>query len=96
MSPEMEEIPQTSAGQRVDSNTSCTYAQAIPTDGANCRDTNLWRPNNGVGLARERSLTIIFVESGLERPALGHRALFRVELLGAQTGKSFGLDIQAL
>ena len=61
-----------------------------------CRDTNLWRPNNGVGLARERSLTIILVESGLERPALDHRALFRVEQLGAQTGKNLGLDIQAL
>ena len=53
---------------------------SLPTDGANCRDTNLWRPNNEVGLARERSLTIIFVESGLERPALGHGALVRAGL----------------
>ena len=40
-----------------------------------CRDTNLWRPNNDVGLARRKSLTIRFVESGLERLAFGHRAL---------------------
>ena len=31
---------------------------SLPTDGANCRDTILLRPNNDVGFAHERSLTI--------------------------------------
>ena len=53
---------------------------SLPTDGTNCGDTNLKRPNNDVELARERSPTIIFVESGLERLALGRRALVQAGL----------------
>ena len=42
-----------------------------------CKDTILLRPNNVVGLAHERSLTIWFVESGLEKLGFGHGAMFR-------------------
>ena len=42
-----------------------------------CKDTIPSRPNNDVGLAYERSLTIWFVESGLEKLAAGHGAMFR-------------------
>ena len=49
--------------------------QAFPTDGANCRDTIPLRPNTDVGLAHERSLTIRFVESGLEKLAAGQGAM---------------------
>ena len=64
---------------------------SLPTDGANCGDTNLSRPNYDVGLAHGKSLTIIFVESGLERPALGHRALVQAGLWGEpRQGKALG------
>ena len=43
----------------------------------NCKDTIPLRPNEVVGLAHERSLTIWFVESGLEKLGFGHGAMFR-------------------
>lgn len=52
---------------------------SLPTDGANCGDTILKQPNDDVGLARDGSLTIKFVESELERLALGHGALVHAE-----------------
>ena len=58
MSPEMEETTEISACQRVDSTAIYANAQAFPTDGANCRDTVLLRPNKDVGLSDERSLTM--------------------------------------
>lgn len=60
-----------------------------------CGDTILKRPNDYIGLAREGSLTIKFVESGLKRLAFGHRALVQTGFQGTQIGKGFGLDIQA-
>ena len=40
-----------------------------------CKGTIPLRPNNDIGLAYERSLTIWFVESGLEKLAAGHGAM---------------------
>ena len=55
-----------------------------------CRDTILLRPNKDVGLAHERSLTIWFVESGLEKLAVGHGAMPGLDFRGIHIEKRSG------
>ena len=52
-----------------------------------CKGTIPLRPNNDVGLAYERSLTIWFVESGLEKLAAGHGAMPGLDFRGIHVEK---------
>ena len=47
---------------------------SLPTDGANCKDTNRNEPNY-VGFAREKAQTISFVEHGFKRLGLDHQVV---------------------
>ena len=59
----------------------------------NCKDTIPLRPNDDVGLAYERSLTIWFVESGLEKLAAGQGAMPVHGFRGIHVKKELGLNI---
>ena len=52
--------------------TACANTQALPTDGANCKDLIRDDPKMILGSYVERAQTISFVERGFERLGLGH------------------------
>ena len=53
--------------------TSCANTQALPTDGANCKDSIRDDPKMILDSYVERAQTTSFVEPGFERLGLGHR-----------------------
>ena len=52
--------------------TACANTQALPTDGANCRDSIRDDPKMILGSYVKMARTISFVERGFERLGLGH------------------------
>ena len=56
--------------------------QAFPQTAPIVGTRFLLRPTNILGLTQYRSLAILFVENGLEKPAAGHGAVFRALGLG--------------
>ena len=52
--------------------TACANTQALPTDGANCRDSIRDDPKIILGSYVKRAQTISFVERGFEGLGLGH------------------------
>ena len=55
--------------------TVCANTQALPTDGANCRDSIRDDPKIILGSNVKRAQTISFVERGFERLGLGHQTV---------------------
>ena len=52
--------------------TACANTQALPTDGANCKDSIRDDPKMILGSYVEKAQTISFVERGFERLGLGY------------------------